>query len=153
MEYPYLAYKSYQPQNNKVIVLNMQYDQMIDEIDLGEWEFFCFVGHTQKVDTRIFREKFERTCHIMMIIRKGLKYRLIDVQYNPFLALNERGKRVIKFKKEELKGEPDEVIRLNRHFALRRLHVCNTEFSIGYYNSGDFMYLSRNSKRFNSDKF
>jgi hypothetical protein len=26
VEYPYLAYKSYQPMNNKVVVLNMQQD-------------------------------------------------------------------------------------------------------------------------------
>ena len=148
-----MAYKSYQPQNNKIIVVNMLYDHMFDELDLGEWEFFCFVGHTQMVDQKIFREKFERCCHIMMIIRCGLKYRLIDIQYNPFLALDENGERVIKLKKDALNTNEEELKRLKKGFAWpKQLFVCNTEFSIGYDNRIDSNYQILDAKQFNSDK-
>ena len=46
IEYPLLAYKSFTPNNQDIIVLHMAADMPQRFIHLDGWEFVCFVNHT-----------------------------------------------------------------------------------------------------------
>jgi hypothetical protein len=48
VDYPLLAYKSYVPQNNELIVLNIANEKAAERIiNFEDHEFLCFVNHAQ----------------------------------------------------------------------------------------------------------
>ena len=54
-------------------------------INLGEWEFVCFVNHTQMVEQKLFGRQKETNCNIMFLARRKNKYRLMSFKSNPWL--------------------------------------------------------------------
>ena len=64
-------------------------------IHLGEWEFVCFVKHTQMVEQKLFDKSKEMNCDIMFLVRRQHKIRLMSFKSNPWLALNEQPNRQV----------------------------------------------------------
>lgn len=50
VDYPLLAYKTFTPRNKEIAIVHMAYNVPQKIIHLGEWEFVCFVNHTQMVE-------------------------------------------------------------------------------------------------------
>jgi len=50
VDYPLLAYKTFTPRNKEVAIVHMAYNTPQRILHLGEWEFVCFVNHTQMVE-------------------------------------------------------------------------------------------------------
>lgn len=50
VDYPLLAYKTYTPRNREIAIVHMALNMPQRIIHLGEWEFVCFVNHTQMVE-------------------------------------------------------------------------------------------------------
>lgn len=50
VDYPLLAYKTYSPDNSEIAIVHMAQNMPQSIINLGEWEFVCFVNHTQMVE-------------------------------------------------------------------------------------------------------
>ena len=61
-------------------------------IDLGsEWEFVCFVNHTQMAEQKLFAEDKETNCHIMFIARHyhyNGTLKLMSFKCNPWLNMD-----------------------------------------------------------------
>ena len=47
VDYPILAYKTVSPMNNEIAIIHMAQNMPQRLISLGDWEFVCFVNHTQ----------------------------------------------------------------------------------------------------------
>ena len=58
-------------------------------IHLGEWEFICFVNHTQMVEQKLFGKSKETNCDIMFLARLGSTIRLMSFKSNPWLQFTE----------------------------------------------------------------
>ena len=59
-------------------------------IHLGDWEFICFVNHTQMVEQKCFKKKKETNCDIMLLVRRDDKCRLMSFKSNPWLQHHEQ---------------------------------------------------------------
>lgn len=58
-------------------------------IHLGQWEFVCFVNHTQMIEQKLFKKNKETNCDIMLLVRRNGKIRLMSFKVNPWLDINE----------------------------------------------------------------
>ena len=85
VDYPLLAYKTFTPKNKEIAIVHMAQDMPQRIIHLGEWEFVCFVNHTQMVEQKCFEKKKETNCDIMILVRKDDKIRLMSFKSNPWL--------------------------------------------------------------------
>ena len=50
VDYPLMAYKTFNPKNKEIAIVHLAYSMPQRVIHLGEWEFICFVNHTQMVE-------------------------------------------------------------------------------------------------------
>ena len=57
-------------------------------IHLGEWEFVCFVNHTQMVEQRCFMKEKETNCNIMILVKRQNVCRLMSYKSNPWISYN-----------------------------------------------------------------
>ena len=85
VDYPLLAYKTYTPRNREIAIVHMALNMPQRIIHLGEWEFVCFVNHTQMVEQKLFKKSKETNCDIMFLARRGRKTRLMSFKSNPWL--------------------------------------------------------------------
>lgn len=56
VDYPLLAYKTFTPRNKEIAIIHMAYNMPQRLIHLGDWEFVCFVNHTQMVEQKCFKK-------------------------------------------------------------------------------------------------
>ena len=89
VDYPLLAYKNYTPENREICICHMAMDIPQKVIDLGEWEFICFVNHTQMVERKVFEFERESNCDIMFLAEREGKIRLMSFKSNPWLRRDE----------------------------------------------------------------
>ena len=61
-------------------------------INLGEWEFVCFVNHTQMCEKKLFNSEKETNTDIMFLAERDGKLRLMSFKHNPWLGKNEKVK-------------------------------------------------------------
>ena len=85
VDYPLLAYKTASPTNKEIAIVHMALLMPQKIIHLGDWEFVCFVNHTQMVEQKLFGKNKETNCDIMFIVRKDDKYRLLSFKSYPWL--------------------------------------------------------------------
>ena len=89
VDYPLLAYKTASPTNKEIAIVHMALTMPQRIIHLGEWEFVCFVNHTQMVEQKLFGKNKETNCDIMFLVRREEKYRLMSFKSNPWLEFTE----------------------------------------------------------------
>ena len=90
IEYPLLAYKSYTPNNNELVVMHLAAEMPQRFISLEEWEFVCFVNHTQMQDIRVYNQKHQRSVDIMFLVRGKDGYlRLMSYKTNPWFFVTD----------------------------------------------------------------
>ena len=70
VDYPLLAYKTFTPKNKEIAILHMAQDIPQRVIHLGDWEFVCFVNHTQMVEQKCFNKSKETNCDIMFLVKR-----------------------------------------------------------------------------------
>ena len=85
VDYPLLAYKTVTPNNKEIAIVHMAQNMPQRIIHLGQWEFVCFVNHTQMVEQKLFDKRKETNCDIMFLVRMREKYRLMSYKSNPWL--------------------------------------------------------------------
>lgn len=90
VDYPLLAYKTASPTNKEIAVIHMALTMPQRVIHLGEWDFVCFVNHTQMIEQKLFDKSKETNCDIMFIVRRKEKYRLMSFKSNPWLEYHEQ---------------------------------------------------------------
>ena len=86
-----MAYKTVSPKNNEIAVIHMAQNRPQRLIDLGQWEFVCFVNHTQNTEKKIFGGLYETNCDIMFLVRKNTDMRLMSFKSNPWLKPDDEG--------------------------------------------------------------
>ena len=85
VEYPLLAYKSFTPDNSEIVVVHLGAEMPQRFISLEDWEFVCFVKHTQMQDMRIYNSNYQRSVDIMFLVRGKDGYlRLMSYKSNPW---------------------------------------------------------------------
>ena len=89
VDYPLLAYKTATPMNKEIAIVHMALNMPQRIIHLGEWEFVCFINHTQMVEQKLFGKLKETNCDIMFLVRRHDKYRLMSFKSNPWLQFRE----------------------------------------------------------------
>ena len=57
VSYPILSYKSFTPDDEELVIINMATEMPHRYIDLKGWEFICFVEHAEKSDIKIYESK------------------------------------------------------------------------------------------------
>ena len=72
----------------------MAYNMPQRIIHLGEWEFVCFVNHTQMVEQKCFKRSKETNCDIMILVKREISKgheicRLMSFKSNPWLQYHE----------------------------------------------------------------
>ena len=65
--------------------MHMALDMPQKIIHLGEWEFVCFVNHTQMVEQKLFGKQKETNCDIMFLVSRKGKVRLMSFKSNPWM--------------------------------------------------------------------
>ena len=85
VDYPLLAYKTFTPRNKEIAIVHMADVMTQRVIHLGEWEFVCFVNHTQMVEQKCFQKSKETNCDIMILVKLEDKCRLMSFKSNPWL--------------------------------------------------------------------
>lgn len=85
VDYPLLAYKTFTPRNKEIAIVHMAYNTPQRVLHLGEWEFICFVNHTQMVEQKCFKKSKETNCDIMILVKRDDKCRLMSFKTNPWL--------------------------------------------------------------------
>ena len=50
VDYPLLAYKTCTPMNKEIAIIHLSLNMPLRIIHLGQWEFICFVNHTQMIE-------------------------------------------------------------------------------------------------------
>ena len=75
--------------NKEIAIVHMALNMPQRIIHLGEWEFVCFVNHTQMVEKRLFNKLKETNCDIMFLVRRKDKIRLMSFKSNPWLEFQE----------------------------------------------------------------
>ena len=92
VDYPFLAYKDFTPENREICIINMTQDVPQKVIHLREWEFVAFVNHTQMAEKKLYGDKFndEINCDIMFLVERLDKIRLMSYKCNPWLPPNEQ---------------------------------------------------------------
>ena len=145
VDYPLLAYKSPTPMNKEIAIVHLALNMPQRIIHLGEWEFVCFVNHTQMVEQKLFKREKETNCDIFFLVRREEKIRLMSFKSNPWLDFAEEP------------SEADEDIYKQSIFLFNgSFTMMPTEDSQG--NKFDWNEQERNdslkrySRRFNSDK-
>ena len=58
-------------------------------INLGEWEFVCFVNHTLMCEQRLFQYDRETNSDIMFLAERKGQIRLMSFKSNPWLSQHE----------------------------------------------------------------
>ena len=53
-------------------------------ITLQNWEFICFVEHTEKADINIYDNRFQETVDIMFLVRRNGYIRLMSYKTDPW---------------------------------------------------------------------
>ena len=71
--------------NKEIAIVHMALNMPQRIIHLGEFEFVCFVSHTQMVEQKLFEKNKETNCDIMFLVRRNGKLRLISFKSNPWL--------------------------------------------------------------------
>ena len=84
-----MAYKTVAPDNKEIAIVHMALNMPQRIINLGGWEFVCFVNHTQMVEQKLFGKKKETNCDIMFLVRRERKIRLMSFKSNPWLKEEE----------------------------------------------------------------
>lgn len=144
VDYPLLAYKTYDPKNREIAIIHMALNIPQRIIHLGEWEFVCFVSHTQMVEQKLFEKKKETNCDIMFLVRHKGKIRLMSFKCNPWLGFNDKPssadpdiyKQAIFLFSGCLADKPP----LDKHENAAEMEAQRID------------YIKRYSRRFNSDK-
>ena len=62
-------------------------------INLGKWEFVCFVYHTQMTEQKLYDKQREANCDISFLVRDGDTYRLMSFKSDPWLPYDAEIKR------------------------------------------------------------
>ena len=80
--------------NKEIAIIHLALNMPQRIIHLGDWEFVCFVNHTQMVEQKLFEEDKETNCDIMFLVRRTTetgedKIRLMSYKSNPWLAYDE----------------------------------------------------------------
>ena len=88
VDYPLLAYKTFSPRNKEIAIMNMVHNMQQRVIHLGEWEFVCFVNHTQMVEQRCFMKEKETNCNIMILVKRDNVCRLMSYKSNAWISYN-----------------------------------------------------------------
>ena len=89
VDYPLMAYKTYTPMNKEIAIIHLAQNMPQRIIHLGDWEFVCFVNHTQMVEQKLFKKQKETNCDIMFLVRREGKIRLMSYKSNPWLKFDE----------------------------------------------------------------
>lgn len=134
VDYPLLAYKTYNPKNNELAVIHMALNMPQKVVNLGEWEFVCFVNHTQMIEQKLFEKSKETNCDIMFLVRRNKKLRLMSFKSNPWLNRDE----------EPSKADPD-IVKNSIYLFTGRLDQIPGR-------DEDEANRKRNCQRFNNDK-
>ena len=108
-------------------------------IHLGQWEFVCFVNHTQMVEQKLFDKEKETNCDIMFLVRRSDKYRLMCFKSNPWLDFQELPS-----------GTDNNVIKQSLYLFSGSLRFALTEAEASQV--GDEMSDHNMGRRFNNDK-
>ena len=86
VHYPLLAYKNFNPNNKEICIVHLAQDSMPQRvINLGDWEFVCFVNHTLMCEKKVFQEENETNSDIMFLAERNGKMRLMSFKSNPWL--------------------------------------------------------------------
>ena len=56
--------------NKEIAIVHMALNMPQRIIHLGEWEFVCFVNHTQMIEQKLFEKQKETNCDIMFLVRR-----------------------------------------------------------------------------------
>ena len=75
--------------NKEIAIIHMALNMPQRIIHLGEWEFVCFVNHTQMVEQKLFEKQKETNCDIMFLVRRNKQVRLMSFKSNPWLEFDE----------------------------------------------------------------
>ena len=59
VSYPILSYKSFTPDDEELVIINMATEMPHRYIDLKGWEFICFVEHAEKSDIKIYDNRHQ----------------------------------------------------------------------------------------------
>ena len=131
----------------------MAYNTPQRVIHLGEWEFVCFVNHTQMVEQKCFKRSKETNCDIMILVKrkdKGTgfdKCRLMSFKSNPWLQAHENP--------EEEDGDAD-ICKQAFYIFSGDIGVIPTDVTDAEGNTvrvpQDLPSHRAHSRRFNSDK-
>ena len=89
VDYPLLVYKTATPRDREIAIVHMALNMPQRIVNLGEWEFVCFVNHTQMIEQKLFAKQKETNCDIMFLVRRNDKYRLLSFKSNPWLEFSE----------------------------------------------------------------
>ena len=116
VDYPLLAYKTFSPRNREICIVHLAMNVPQRVVHLGEWEFLCFVGHTQMVEQKLFQRSKETNCDIMFLVRRGAEVRLMSFKSNPWLDV-----------RQQLEGEDPDIYRQALFLFSGSLHMLPTE--------------------------